>query len=246
MPAAARGPRHVGTPSGVAAARFVVTGVVVVGGTHVQISSNFGGRVDFSRKGISRAIVSLTRGTTVRLAGTRSRTTGLLGCGDGPEDIGLDEVVPAAGAAHLDHVDREFLLGRSEPDEFVGRSRRPGQRTELLTENPGHQGELLFAADGAHHIATASVELGSAEQVRIRVADRRDTRPTGVDLGQQRPTLKGVVHHLSLKSHEDQSTCAPSDGDLRTPASATSGSRFGPEKLCSTCADATAAHHKGA
>ncbi len=217
MPAAARGSRHIGTTSGVATARFVVTRVVVVGGTHVQISSNVGGRVDFSRKGISRAIVSLTRGATVRLAGTRSRTTGLLGRGDGPEDVGLDEVVPTAGAAHLDHMDREFLLGRSEPDEFVGRSRRTGQRTELLTENPGHQGELLLAADGAHHIAPASVELGGAEQVRICVADRCDTRPTGVDLGQQRPTLKGVVHHLSLKSHETRVRAPPPTGTCEPP-----------------------------
>ena len=93
---AARGPGNVGISSGVATARFVATRVVVVGGTHVQISSNFGGRVDLSRKGISRAIVSLTRGTTVRLAGTRSRTTGLLGSGDGPEDVGLNEVIPTA------------------------------------------------------------------------------------------------------------------------------------------------------
>lgn len=111
---------YVGTPSGVATARFVATRVVVVG-THVQISSNFGGRV--SREGIRRAIVSFTRGSTVRLAGTRSGTTGLLRCGDGPEDIRLDEMVPAARAADLDHMDRELLLGRRETDQFVGRSR---------------------------------------------------------------------------------------------------------------------------
>ncbi len=214
---AARRPGHVGTPSGVATARFVATRVVVVGGTHVRISSNFGGRVEFSVDGISGAIVSLTRCSTVRLTGTRTRTTGLFGRGDGPEDIGLDEVVPTARPAHLDHMDRELLLGRCEANEFVRRSRRPGQCPQLLAEHPGHQRELLLAADGAHHIAATSVELGSAKQVRICIADRCDTRPTGVDLGQQRPTLKGVVHHLSLKSHEDQSTCGLSDADLRTP-----------------------------
>lgn len=161
--------------------------------------------------------MSLTRCSTVRLTGTRSRTTGLLGRGDGPEDIGLDEVVPTARPTHLDHVDRELLLGRRETDEFVRRSRRPGQCPELLTEHPGHQRELLLAADGAHHIAATSVELGGAKKVRIRITDRCDARPSGVHLGQQRPTLKGVVHHLSLKSHEDQSTCGPSDADLRTP-----------------------------
>lgn len=221
---AARRPGHVGTPSGVATARFVATRVVVVGGTHVRISSNFGGRVEFSVDGISGAIVSLTRCSTVRLTGTRSRTTGLFGRGDGPEDIGLDEVVPTARPTHLDHMDRELLLGRREADELVRGSRRPGQCPELLAEHPGHQRELLFAADGAHHVAAAPVELGSAQQVRICVADRCDTRLTGVDLGQQRPTLKGVVHHLSLKSHEDQSTCGPSDADLRTPP----GQREGP------------------
>ena len=214
---AARRPGHVGTPSGVATPRFVATRVVVVGGTHVRISSNFGGRVEFSVDGISGAIVSLTRCSTVRLTGTRTRTTGLFGRGDGPEDIGLDEVVPTARPTHLDHMDRELLLGRCEANEFVRRSRRPGQCPQLLAEHPGHQRELLLAADGAHHIAATSVELGSAKQVRICIADRCNTRPTGVDLGQQRPTLKGVVHHLSLKSHEDQSTCGLSDADLRTP-----------------------------
>jgi hypothetical protein len=122
---AAGRPGHVGTPSGVATARFVATRVVVVGGTHVRISSNFGGRVEFSVDEIGRAIVSLTRCSTVRLTGTRPRTTGLLGRGDGPEDIGLDEVVPTARPTHLDHMDRELLLGRREADEFVRCSRRP-------------------------------------------------------------------------------------------------------------------------
>lgn len=217
MSTAARRPGHVGTPSGVATARFVATRVVVVGGTHVRISSNFGGRVEFSVNGVSGAIVSFTRCSTVRLTGTRSRTTGLLGRRDGPEDVGLDEVVPTARPTHLDHVDRELLLGRRQADEFVRRSRRPGQCPQFLAEHPGHQRELLLAADGTDHVAATSVELGSAQQVRICVADRCHARPTGVDLGQQRPTLKGVVHHLSLKSHGDQSTCGPTDADLRTP-----------------------------
>jgi hypothetical protein len=229
---AAGRPGHVGTPSGVATARFVATRVVVVGGTHVRISSNFGGRVEFSVDEIGRAIVSLTRCSTVRLTGTRPRTTGLLGRGDGPEDIGLDEVVPTARPTHLDHMDRELLLGRREADEFVRCSRRPGQGPELLAEHPGHQRELLLAADGAHHVAATSMELGSAKQVRICITDRCDTRPTGVDLGQQRPTLKGVVHHLSLKSHEDQSTCGPSDADLRTPPR----QRAGPVSASGHCA----------
>lgn len=160
MAAAARWSGHVGAPSGVATARFVVTRVVVVGGTHVRISSNLGGRVEFSVAGFSEAIVSFTRSSTVRLTGSRSWATGLLGCGHGPEDVGLDEVIPAARAADLDHMDRKFLLGGSQPTEFVGRSRGAGQGSELLAEHPRHQRELLLPADRAHYVAAAAVELG--------------------------------------------------------------------------------------
>lgn len=184
MVTAARRSGRFGTAAGVATARFVASRGVVVGGTHVRISSNFGGRVE-TVNGVSDTIVSFTRGPTVWLARTRSRTPGLFGRGGGPEDIRLNQVIPATRPAHFYHVYRELLLRRGESDEFVGRPRRPGQRPELLAENPGDQRELLFSADRAHHVAATTMKFGRTQQVRIRITHCRDTRSTGVDLGQQ-------------------------------------------------------------
>lgn len=116
-------------------------------------------------------------------------------------------MIPAARSAHLDDVYRELLLRRGQADQFLGGTGRAGQCTELLAEHPGHVRELLFPADRAHDVAATSVELGSPKEIRVGVAHRGDASPARVHLGKQRPSLKGVVHHLSLKSHENQSTC---------------------------------------
>jgi hypothetical protein len=52
------------------------------------------------------------------------------------------------------------------------------------------------------------MELRGPQQVGIGVADLRDAGAARVDLGQQRPSPKRIVHHLSLQSHGDQSTSA--------------------------------------
>lgn len=156
---------------------------------------------------ISEAIVSLTRCSTVRLARSGSRSSRLFGGWNGTEHIGLNQVVPTAGPADLDDVHRELLLGSCEADELVRGSRRAGQCAQLLPEHPRNMRELLFPADRTDDVTATSVELGGPEQVRVCVTDCGDTRPARVHLGEQRPSLKGVVHHLSLKSHENQSTC---------------------------------------
>lgn len=160
---------------------------------------------------------SFTRCSTVRLARARPWSPRLFGGGYCAQDVGLDEVVPTAGSAYLDHVNGELLLCGRESDEFVRRSRRPGQGSQLLAEDPGHEGELLLTADGAHHVAPSAVKFRGTKQVRICVADRCHTRSSRIDLGQQRPTLKGVVHHLSLKSHGNQSTCGREHAGWATP-----------------------------
>lgn len=156
---------------------------------------------------ISEAIVSLARCSTVRLARSGSGTSRLFGGRYRPHHVGLHEMVPAARAAHLDDVHRELFLRRGQTPQFVGRSGRARQRPELLTEHPRHVCELFLSADRAHDVTAATVELGGPEQVRIGVAHCTDARPARVHLREQRPSLKGVVHHLSLKSHGDQSTC---------------------------------------
>src|SRR5712671_4010089 len=52
------------------------------------------------------------------------------------------------------------------------------------------------------------MELRGPQQVRVGVADLRDTGAARVHLGQQGPAPKRIVHHLSLQSHGDQSTSA--------------------------------------
>lgn len=116
-------------------------------------------------------------------------------------------MVPAAGAAHLDHVDGERLLAGCQAVEFLGGPGGPGHLAELLAEYPRDDRELLFPADRADHVAALAVELRGPQQVGAGVADFRDTASPRVDLGEQRPPLQRVVHHLPLCSHGFQSTC---------------------------------------
>lgn len=116
-------------------------------------------------------------------------------------------MVPAAGAAHLHHVDGERLLAVCQAVEFFGGSGRPGHLAELLAEHPRNESDLLFSADRADHIAALAVEFRGPQQVGAGIAHFRDAASTGVDLGEQRPPLQRVIHHLPLCSHAFQSTC---------------------------------------
>ena len=79
----------------------------------------------------------------------------------------------------------------------------------MITEYPRHQRELLFTADRTHHRTLLAVKLCRAQQVRVGVTDLRDAGAPRIDLGQQGPPPKRVIHHLSLQSHDDQSTSTP-------------------------------------
>ena len=79
----------------------------------------------------------------------------------------------------------------------------------MIPEYPRNQGQLLFAADGAHHRTGLAVELGRPQKIGVGVTDLRDTGAPRVDLGEQGSPPQGVIHHLSLQSHVDQSTSTP-------------------------------------
>jgi Domain of unknown function (DUF1707) len=65
------------------------------------------------------------------------------------------------------------------------------------------------------------MELRGSQQIGIGVADLRDAGASRVDLGQQGPAPKRIVHYLSLESHDDQSTSAVTPP--RRDCTATSG-----------------------
>ena len=117
-------------------------------------------------------------------------------------------MIPTAGSADLDDVNRKLLKTCGQQDQLLGIARRPGNGTEVVSEHPRHQGQLLLAADRAHHRALLAVELGSPQQIGVGIAYLSDAGAAGVDRGQQGTPLKRVVHHLPLQSHEDQSTSA--------------------------------------
>ena len=127
---------------------------------------------------------------------------------DRAEHIRLDQVIPAAGAAYLHHVYGELVVAGGQQDQLLGGARRTRHGAEMVTEHPRHQRELFLAADRAHHRTGLPMELRGPQQVRIGVADLRDAGASRVDLGQQGPPPKRIVHHLSLQSHDDQSTSA--------------------------------------
>lgn len=79
----------------------------------------------------------------------------------------------------------------------------------MITENPRHQRELLFAADRTHHRTLLAVKLCRAQQIGVGITDLRDAGAPRIDLSQQGPPPKRVIHHLSLQSHDDQSTSTP-------------------------------------
>lgn len=110
-------------------------------------------------------------------------------------------MIPSTGPAHLDDVHRELPMVGGELLELVRCARRPGHLAQALAEHPGHLGQFLLAADRAGAVDRFAVEPGGTLEVGIRVADPGERGPSGVDVGQQRTALQGVVHHLSRAEH---------------------------------------------
>ena len=103
---------------------------------------------------------------------------------------------------------RELVETGRQHHQLLGCAGRSGDGAEVVAEHPRHQRELFLAADRARHRTGLAVVLRGAQQVGIGVADLRDAGASRVHLGQQGPPLERVVHHLSLQSHDDQSTSA--------------------------------------
>jgi hypothetical protein len=156
--------------------------------------------------------VLFARGPPTRRPRPRRRSPRPLRCGHITENIRLNQMVPATGSAHLDHVNRKLLLSGCETHQLLGRPSRTRHRAQLVAEDPGNQGQLLFPADRAYDVTALAVEFRGSKQVWAGITDLRDACPARVDLGQQRLALKRVVHHLPLYPHGDQSTCVASGG----------------------------------
>ena len=110
-------------------------------------------------------------------------------------------MVPAATAADLDDVHRELLAGLGQPDEFLRCASRARDRSEAVSVDPGHERQLLFAADRTRDLAPPAVELRRPQQVWVGVAHFGDVDTARIDVGQQRSAPKRVVDHLPLDSH---------------------------------------------
>lgn len=164
--------------------------------------AEFGVAVD--RSGPSPLFTGRTRARTARCPGARRA---LRGAGR-TEHVRLDQVIPAAGPAYLHHMNGELAEPGGQQDQLLGGARRAGDGPQVVAKDPRDQGQLLLAADRAHHRTLLAVEFRGAQQVRIGVADLAHPGPPGVHLSQQGTPPKGVVHHLPLQSHGDQSTSA--------------------------------------
>ncbi len=71
-------------------------------------------------------------------------------------------MIPTAGPAYLDDMNRELFAGLGEAPEFLGRTSRPGDRPETFAEDPGYEGQLLFPAYWACDLAPPAVKLRRA------------------------------------------------------------------------------------
>src|SRR4051812_37565928 len=139
-----------------------------------------------------------------RLLGRRP-TAGLAWCPPrgqfGTQDVGGDEVVPAATAADLDRVDGELVLRGVHAGQFRPRLRLPGHRTQPVAVDIADEGQPFSAADRARGVGRLAVVLRGPGQVGARVADLEQTGPSRVHLGDERTPLQRVVHHRPSSGH---------------------------------------------
>src|SRR5579884_2465403 len=101
------------------------------------------------------------------------------------QHVRLDQVIPAAGPTYLHHVYRKLVETGCQQDQLLRGARRAGHRPQMVAEYPGHQRQLLFAADRAHHLTELSVIFGGTQQIGVGVTHLGDAGASGVHLGQQ-------------------------------------------------------------
>lgn len=94
-------------------------------------------------------------------------------------------MIPAAGPAYLDDMNREFRTRLGETRQLLGGTSGPGCRPELVAVDPGYECQLLFPADGTRNLAPPAVEFGRTQEVGICITYLGDTDPPRVHVGQQ-------------------------------------------------------------
>src|SRR5215472_8087605 len=99
---------------------------------------------------------------------TASATCGRLAC---TEDVRRSEVVPATTLTDLDHVDPEFAVFGCHLCQLWSPLYPSRVLSEFVSVHVGDMREVGLAADRAPVAGCLAVELGRAQQVRVRVAD---------------------------------------------------------------------------
>src|SRR5690606_19468150 len=121
----------------------------------------------------------------------------------------LDQEVPVATAADLDHVDLELRYGGRQPPQLAHRPGLAGRGTQRVAVDVVHEPEVLPAADGAPHVDHLAVVLGGVLQVRRGVTDLEEGDPPGVHVAQQGSPLERVVDHPTPRTHGMKGTQTP-------------------------------------
>src|SRR6202044_3551148 len=97
-----------------------------------------------------------------------------------------NEVVEVAPNADFDRVTLHGLFATFELEQFGPRRRARPTRRQTGAKDVGHFNELFIMTDRAGLTGRATNVLGSAQQLRVRVADIFVTQKSGRDLGEQR------------------------------------------------------------
>ncbi len=118
-----------------------------------------------------------------------------------PEYIGLHQMIPAAGPAHLDDMNRELFSGLGQAHQLFRAARRTRDRPQAVAVDPGYESELFLPADRACDLAPPAVKFGRTQQVGIGVTYLGDIDTARIDVSQQRLAPERIVHHLPLNSH---------------------------------------------
>ena len=122
------------------------------------------------------------------------------------ENIRQREVVPPTTLADLDHVDPELAIFGGHLRQFWRLPYPALVAPEFVAVNVGDVRELGFPADGAAGLGGLAVELRSAQQVRVRVADIGDRGVAGQHRRERCPPGKPIIDHRPLWPHARQST----------------------------------------
>lgn len=143
-------------------------------------------------------------------------------------------MIPAAGPAHLDDMNRELFSGLGQAHQLFRAARRTRDRPQAVAVDPGYESELFLPADRACDLAPPTVKFGRTQQVGIGVTYLGDIDTARIDVSQQRLAPERIVHHLPLNSHAPRVAvlycCRPRpdwirvDGVVETAAAARTGS----------------------